>query len=147
MSLKKRLNKEMKQAMKAGEKLRLDVIRLLRSRIKNTEIDQGELDDVQVQEIVQRQIKQWKDAIIDYKQGHRQDLVTEAQQKISILQEFLPPQLSDDELRKIIKQVKTKTNLDQAGPLIGKVKEKVSNQAEGAKIAELVRELMAEEDN
>jgi uncharacterized protein len=142
MSLKDRLIQEMKQAMKAKDQLRLDVIRLLRARIKNIEIDQGEIDDEQVQQVVQQQIKQWKDAVVDYEKGSREDLVEEAQQKIKILQEFLPDQLSDDELKKIIAQVKQETGLDQVGPLIGKVKQRVANQAEGSKIASLVQEMM-----
>lgn len=143
MSLKDRLIEEMKQAMKAKDQLRLDVIRLLRARIKNIEIDKGEIDDEQVQQVVQQQVKQWKDAVIDYKKGDRQDLVEEAQQKIEILQEFLPAQLSEDEIKEIITQVKQATGLDQVGPLIGKVKQKVGNQAEGSKIAALVQEMMS----
>ncbi len=142
MTLKDRLVVEMKQAMKAKDQLRLDVVRLLRARITNIEIDQGEINDTQVQQVVQQQIKQWKDALVDYEKGQRQDLVAEAQQKIKVLQEFLPTQLSDDELKSIIAQVKQETELDQAGPLIGKVKQKVGNQAEGSKIASLVQEML-----
>lgn len=143
MSLQDRLIEEMKQAMKAKDQLRLDVIRLLRARIKNIEIDQGEIDDEQVQQVVQQQIKQWKDAVVDYEKGDRADLVDEAKQKIAVLQEFLPAQLSDEELKSIIKQVQSETNLDQPGPVIGKVKQKVGNQAEGSKIAALVQEMMS----
>ena len=142
MSLQDRLIEEMKQAMRDRNQLRLDVIRLLRARIKNVEIDQGEVNDQQVQNIVQQQIKQWKDAVIDYEKGSRQDLVDEAMQKIKVLQEFLPAQLSDDELKMIIEQIVVDTSLCQVGPLIGQVKQKVGNQAEGAKIALLVQEII-----
>jgi hypothetical protein len=140
-NLKQQLLKEMKQAMKAGNKLKLEVIRMLRSRIKNVEIDQGELDDDGVQNVVRKQIKQWKDALQDYKRGERSDLVEETEQKIKLLQAYIPEQLSNQELEEIIKQVKQETGIDKIGPLTGKVVEKVGNKAEGSRIAQLVGKL------
>lgn len=143
MSLQKKLLEEMKQAMKDGNKLKLGVIRLLRSRIKNVEIDKGkELEDKEIQQVVSQQIKQWKDALGDYEKGGRPDLVEETKSKIKLLQEYMPEQLTDDELKEIINQVKEQTGLDQVGPLIGKVKQQVGNQAEGSKIAELVKQIL-----
>ncbi|HQM15624.1 MAG TPA: GatB/YqeY domain-containing protein [Candidatus Woesebacteria bacterium] len=107
MNLKEKLFEDMKQAMKAKETTRLGTIRLLIARIKNVEIDRGELNDGQVEEIVMSQIKQWQDAITDYQRGKREDLVQEAQQRIEVLQQYLPPQLSDQDLttvsRKLLK--------------------------------------------
>ena len=143
MSLQDQLFEEMKQAMKAHDQLKLDVIRLLRAKIKNVEIDRGEQDDAGVQKIVQQMIKQWKDAIIDYKKGNRDDLVQEAEAKVKLLTVYLPAQLSDDELKKIIEEVKTTTGLDQVGPLIGQVKQQVGNQADGRRVAQLVNQLMS----
>jgi len=143
MSLQDQLFEEMKQAMKAHDQLKLDVIRLLRAKIKNVEIDRGEQDDAGVQKIVQQMIKQWKDAIIDYKKGNRDDLVQEAEAKVKLLTVYLPAQLSDDELKQIIEEVKTTTGLDQVGPLIGQVKQKVGNQADGRRVAQLVNQLMS----
>ena len=143
MSLQDQLFEEMKQAMKAHDQLKLDVIRLLRARIKNVEIDHGEQADADVQKIVQQMIKQWKDAIVDYKKGNRDDLVEEAEAKVKLLEAYLPAQLSDDELKKIIEEVKTTTGLDQVGPLIGQVKQKVGNQADGRRVAQLVNQLMS----
>jgi uncharacterized protein YqeY len=142
MSLKDQLIEDMKQAMKAKDSLKLDVIKLLRSRIKNVEIDNGEQNDEQVQKIVQQQIKQWKDAIVDYKKGDRQDLVKEAEAKVEILQSYLPEQLSDEEIKKTVKKIMEETGLDQIGPLIGKVKAKLGNQADGASIAKVVKEML-----
>ncbi len=141
MSIKKQLLEEMKQAMKSGQKLKLEVVRMLRSRIKNEEIDQGQLDDEGVQAVVKRQIKQWKDALEDYKEGGRQDLIEETQQKIELLQEYLPEQLSVEELKKVIKKVKEESGIKQTGPLIGKVMEKVGNKAEGSEVAKLVNQV------
>lgn len=142
MSLKQQLMDEMKQAMKSGDKLKLEVIRLLRSRVKNVEIDQGEVGDEGVQQVAASQIKQWKDALQDYKQGGRQDLVEETEQKIKVLQTYLPQQLTDVEINQIIVRLKQETGLDQPGPLIGKVMAQVGNRAEGSRVAQLVREAL-----
>lgn len=142
MNLKKQLFEDMKQAMRAKETLRLDTIRLLIARIKNVEIDRGELDDSQVEEIVASQIKQWQDAQTDYQRGNRDDLVQEAKQKIEVLGQYLPPQLSDSELTTLILETIKKTGLEQAGPIIGKVKQQLGNQADGARIAKMVSSLL-----
>ncbi len=138
MSLQDQLMEDMKQAMRAKQTLRLDTIRMLRAKIKNEEIDKGPQTDEQVEALVSQTIKQWQDAIEDYKKGNRQDLVDEAQQKIDVLEEYLPEQLSDEKLLEIITQVRQETGLDQMGPIIGKVKQKVGNQADGGRVAKLV---------
>ena len=143
MSLQDQLLENMKQAMRDKDEVKLGTIRMLRAKIKNQEIDLGPLDDEQVQKLAQQTIKQWQDAIHDYKKGDRQDLVEEAEQKIEILQEYLPQQLSDEELAEIINQIKEETGLDQVGPIIGKVKQKVGNQAEGSRIAKLVNQIFS----
>lgn len=142
MSLKQQLIEEMKQAMKSGQKVKLEVIRMLRSRIKNVEIDEGELDDAGVQKVVVKQIKQWKDALEDYKRGGREDLVEETEQKIEFLEVYLPKQMSEEELRQVIEKVKAESGIEQAGPLIGKVMQAVGTQADGSKVAQLVREMV-----
>lgn len=146
MSLKKQLLEEMKQAMKKGNKVKLEVVRMLRSRIKNVEIDQGELNDEGVQGVVKKQIKQWKDALEDYKKGGREDLVEETKEKIELLQEYMPEMMSEEEIKKIIKKVKEETGLDQIGPLIGKVMSEVGNKAEGSKVSQLVKQVLGEEN-
>ncbi|KUK79605.1 MAG: GatB/Yqey domain-containing protein [Microgenomates bacterium 39_7] len=142
MSLKKQLIEDMKQAMRNKDALKLDVIRLLRAQIQNVEINEGELTNEQIEQLVSRAVKQWQDAIQDYKRGDRQDLVEEAQQKIDILQEYLPQQLTDEQLLGLIKKVKQETGLDKIGPIIGKVKQQVGNQADGSRIAKLVSQVM-----
>jgi len=140
MSLQQQLLEDMKQAMRDRATLQLDTIRMLRAKIKNEEIDQGPLSDEQVEKLVSQTIKQWQDAIGDYKKGNRDDLVQEAVQKIEVLQKYMPQQMSDEQLLEIITQVRQETGLDQVGPIIGKVKQKVGNQADGQRIATLVNQ-------
>jgi uncharacterized protein len=143
MSIQDQLLANMKQAMRDKDEVKLGTIRMLRAKIKNQEIDTGPLDDEQVQKLAQQTIKQWQDAIQDYKKGDRQDLVAEAEKKIEILKDYLPKQLSDEELTQIINQVKEELGLDQVGPIIGKVKQKVGNQADGSRIAKLANQLLS----
>ncbi len=143
MSLNNQLLQDMKQAMRDKDSLKLGVIRLLRSKIKNAEIEQGELVDDQIENLVAQSVKQWQDATSDYQKGGRDDLVKETKQKISILKEYLPQQIDDEQLLDIIDQVCQDTGLDQVGPIIGKVKQKVGNQASGARVAQLVKQKLS----
>jgi len=143
MSLKQQLLEEMKTAMKSGDKVRLGVIRMLRSRIKNVEIDEGELDDAGVQKVVKQQVKQWKDALQDYIDAGREDLVEETEAKLAILQEYMPEQLSEEKIKEIIAEVKKASGVDQVGPLIGQVMAKVGDKADGSLVAKLVRESLS----
>lgn len=144
MSLKDDLMQQMKEAMKAKDTETLSTIRLLRSEIKNFEIDNGEQDDAGVQKIVARMIKQWKDAINDYKAGGREDLVVEAQQKLKVLEKFLPAQMSEEAVRKLVAEVVVEAGADaKPGPVTGMVMKKVAGKADGGLVAKLVKELLA----
>ncbi len=144
MSLQERLIEDMKQAMRDKQALRLDTIRMLRAKIKNVEIDNGPQNDEQVEKLVSQTVKQWLDAIEDYKKGNRDDLVAEAQQKIKVLEEYLPQQLSDEQIIEIIKKIKQESEGIQMGPLIGLVKQRVGNSADGARIAKLVNQVFSD---
>ncbi len=140
MSLQDRLIEDMKQAMRDKQTLRLDTIRMLRAKIKNEEIDNGPQTDEQVEKLVSQTVKQWLDAIEDYKKGNRDDLVEEAQQKIKVLEEYLPQQLTDEQIIETINKIRQESSDIQRGPLIGLVKHQVGNSADGARIAQLVNQ-------
>lgn len=142
MSLKQQLTEEMKQAMRDRNSLKLNTIRFLLSEIKNVEIDDGEQDDAGVIKIVARQIKAIKDAVEDFKKADRTDIVDEEMQKVAVLETFLPKQLSDDELLTIARQVKDETGMTVMGPLIGAVKAKVGDQADGQRVAAAVKQVL-----
>jgi len=143
MSLKEEITQQMKTAMKAREMETLTTIRSLMSEIKNFEIDNGEQDDAGVQKIVARMIKQWKDAINDYKAGNRADLVEEAEKKIVVLEQFLPEQMSEAEVRKIAESVVASAGADaKPGPVTGMVMKQVAGKADGGTVAKIVRELL-----
>lgn len=142
MSLKDQLTEDMKTAMKARDTAKLGVIRFLRSEIKNYEIDHGEQDDAGVLKIIARQVKQMKDAMTEYQKGGRQDLVDEETEKVTILESYLPEQMSDQDLQKVVQEVISAVEDKNMGSVIKAVREKVGDQADGSRIAATVKELL-----
>ena len=97
MSLKERLMADLKEAMKSKDKLRKDVITMVRAAIKQKEVDERvELSDSDVEDIIGKQLKEKKSSIEEFKKGNREDLVEHTNQEIEILLDYLPEQLSDE---------------------------------------------------
>jgi uncharacterized protein YqeY len=143
MSFSQQLIDDMKQAMKAGDKVKLSVIRFLRSEIKNYEIDHGEQDDAGIEKIVAKQVKQVKESITEYKKAGRDDLVSQEEPKLKILEEYLPEQMLDEELQVVIDEVLSSMDSPEMGPAIGQVMRKVQGKADGGKVSVLVRQALA----
>ena len=113
MSLKTQLMDDMKAAMKAKEagKQKLAVIRMVRSAIRQTEIDgKKELDDNDVIALISKEVKMRKDSIEEFKKGGRQDLVEQTEAEIAVLMPYLPEQLSEEEVRALVKEAIANTN-------------------------------------
>lgn len=118
------LQSDMKQALKAGEKQKLSTIRMLLSAIKNESIEKRkELTDEEILTVIQREIKQRRNAIEEFKKGNRADLVNESETEIAWLEAYLPAQLSDDELDTLVHQVITDLNAtpQEFGKVMGKL--------------------------
>ena len=143
--LKQRLVEDMKTAMKAGEKRRLGVIRLINAAIKQREVDERkETTDADVLAIVDRMIKQRKDSIAQFEAGKREDLAAVERAEIAVLQAYLPAQASDAEIDAMIAEAVASTGA--AGPAgIGKVmaiiKPKLAGKADMAAISARVSPL------
>jgi len=143
MSLSQQLVDDMKQAMRDKNKVKLSVIRYLRSGIKNHEIDHGEQDDAGVEKIVAKQVKQVRESIEEYQKAGRSDLVSEEEAKLKILEEYSPEQMSDEEIQAVINEVLSGIENPQMGPAIGLVMKKVQGRADGSKVSQLVRQALA----
>lgn len=143
MSLKDKLMDDMKNAMRARDSVRLGVIRFLRSEIKNIEIDHGDQSDADVLKIIARQVKSMKDANSEYAKGDRNDLVEDNNTKIVILEEYLPKQLSDEKLEKIVKSVIDSAEEKHMGKIIGQVVKQAGATADGGRISQMVRKLLS----
>jgi len=142
--LEEKILAEYKEAMKSQDKLRSSTLSFLRAELMNAAIAKKKkaLDDNEVVAIVKKQIKQRQDSIEQFTKGNRQDLAAKEQAELKILEVYLPPQLTDDELKRIIEE--TAVSLSAQGPQdMGKVMKEVSlkvgQQADGKKVSEFVR--------
>jgi uncharacterized protein YqeY len=139
MNLKDKLTEDMKTAMKSRDSVKLGVVRFLRSEIKNFEIDNGEQDDKGVEKIIASQTKKIKDAMLEFKKAGRNDLVEEETVKISIMESYLPEQMSDLDLEKIVEDCINAAEDKNMGKIIGVVVKQVDGKADGGRISAIVR--------
>jgi len=142
MSLKERITDDMKAAMRAGEKDRLGVIRMITSAIKQREVDERiVLDDTQVLSVLEKMIKQRKESLAQFQAGNRQDLVDKESAEITLLQTYMPSRLSDAEVDALIAEAIAATGasgIKDMGKVMGVIKAKAQGRADmaavGAKI-------------
>lgn len=147
MSLKYTLTEAVKTAMKAREMDTVKVLRNVQAALKKIEIDsQIELDDKAVLEQLQKQIKQRQESLTIYQANGREDLAQKEQFEINVIEQFLPAQLSDDELTAIITATISETGaagMKDMGKVMNVVKEKTVGQADPAVISGLVKKALA----
>lgn len=147
MSLKQTINDQVKQAMKAGEKDRVKVLRLLTAAIKQREVDERiELDDAQVLAVIDKMVKQRRESIEQYTAGNRPELAAAEQAEIDILAEFLPEPLSEQELNAMIDQAIEASGASQMsdmGKVMGQLKPKVQGRADMKQVSAAVRARLA----
>lgn len=134
MSLKGKILDDVKDAMKAGEKDRLKVLRLITAAIKQVEVDERvETDDAAVLNILNKMVKQRRDSITQFKQGNRQDLADIEQAEIEIVADYLPEQLSDAELDALVEDAISTTGAESIrdmGKVMGAVKARAQGRAD-----------------
>ncbi len=144
--IKEQLNEDMKTAMKAGDKLRLSVVRMLMSELKNEKIAKGaELDEASERRVLTSYAKKRKEAMDAARAGGREELAQREQKELDITMSYLPKQLSDDELRAVVKKVVDASGASGAaafGVVMKSVMAEVGGQADGKIISSLVRELL-----
>jgi len=146
MSLKESLPAELKDALRAGDKVRLGTIRLILSAVNYAEIDQQKaLDDPGVHAVIAKMIKQRRESIDAFKAGNRPDLVAQEQAELEILESYLPRQLSRDEIiaeaKKVIAEVGANKPQDM-GKVMGKLSPLLRGKADGKEVAAVVTELL-----
>jgi len=135
VTLKEQLKSDLKDAMRAKEIERRDSIRSINTMIKQIEVDERiELDDAKIIQLIQKGIKQREEAILQFKEAQREDLVANEQQQIDIFNQYLPKQLTDDELEAVIKSIIEEvgaTSMKDMGKIMNPAKEKVGGSADG----------------
>jgi len=148
MALKEKLTEDMKAAMKAreGGKKRLSVIRMVRSSLKNVEIDKKrELSEDEVLEILAKEVKKRKDALEEYMRAGRQDIADGLNEEITILMEYLPQQMSEDDVRSLVNEVITEVRPSgpkDMGRVMSALMPRVKGRADGKLVNRIVKEIL-----
>lgn len=146
MSLKETLMSDLKAAMKAKDSIKKSTVTMVRAAVKQIEIDsRKELNDEEIIEVVAKQVKQRKDALAEFAKAERDDLVEETKAEIEVLMNYLPKQLSKEELTSIVKEaVETvgATTVKDMGKIMKEVMPKIKGRADGKAVNEIARELL-----
>jgi len=147
MSLEERLVDEMKQAMKANDKARLSTIRMIRTAVKNKEIDlRNKLDDDEILRVIQGMVRKSEESVEQFKAGGRMDLVEKETKEIEILRSYLPQALSKEDVIRIIDESIQETqasSLKDLGKVMKSVMPKLTGKADGKLINQLVKERLS----
>jgi uncharacterized protein len=143
MSLKAQISEDMKNAMRAKDSVRLGAIRLLQAAIKQREVDERvELDDAAVVSVIEKMLKQRRDSIAAYESANRTDLADIEKFEVTVLQVYLPQQLTEDEITVIVDKVIAETGASGAkdmGKVVGAVRPLVTGKADMAKVSGLIK--------
>ena len=147
-NLKEKLSADLKQAMKGGDTVRRSVIRLVLAAVKNAEIaKQAALEDGDILGVIAKEVKQRQESIEAFRQGNRQDLVAKEEAELAVLQEYLPEQMTRDEVlaeaRRIIEEVGAQGPRDK-GKVMPKLIAQLKGRADGREINEVVTELLSQ---
>ncbi len=147
MSLKDQIKADIKEAMRAKDTARRDTLRNLSAAIKQIEVDERkELSDSEVEAILTKYAKQREDALAQFKEAGRDDLVAKEEAELAVVRSYLPEPLSDEELKAavvaIVEQVGA-TSMKDMGKIMGAVKKEYGSRADGAKVNKLVKEILS----
>jgi uncharacterized protein len=143
VSLKERITDDMKAAMRAGEKDRLGLIRMINAAIKQREVDERiSLDDAQVLAVLEKMIKQRKEALVQFQAGNRPDLVAKESAEITLLHAYLPSQLTEAEVDALILEAIASCgakSVKEMGKVMGIIKSKAQGRADMAAVGAKIR--------
>jgi uncharacterized protein YqeY len=148
-TLKDRLTEDMQAAMKSGDKARLSVLRMALAGVKQREVDtRRPLDDAGVQTVIERMIKQGKDALTQFRDGGRADLVAKEEFELKVLQTYLPQQLSESELDAFIAEcieAAKATTVKDLGKVMGVIKTRAAGRVDMSTVSARVRTMLTPE--
>lgn len=147
MNIKQKLISDMKEAMKAGDVIKRDTLRMVDSMIKNSEIEKMKkekgLNDEEVLDVISRAVKQRKDSVVQYKAGGRTDLAEKEKKEIEILMGYLPEQMSEEETKKAVKEIIIQVGAQSKadiGKVMGAAMGRLKGKADGSSVKKIVEE-------
>ena len=145
--LKEKLMEDLKKSMKEKNNLRKNVVQMVRAAILQIEKDKGiEVDDNKILEIIAKEVKTRNDSLADFEKGGREDLVEQAKKEIAVLSEYLPKQLTKEELKEKLTQIIADlgaTSIKEMGAVMKEAKAQIGTSADGRTINEVVKELLS----
>lgn len=145
--LRTRINEDVKTAMKAKDKPRLNVLRLITAALKQKEVDERiELDDAQVLAVLEKMVKQRKDSIEQYQKAGRDELAEQEAFEIGIIQEYLPEQLSEAEIEALVDEALAATgarSMQDMGKVMGQLKPRLAGRADMGQVSQLIKKRLA----
>ncbi|WP_417333466.1 GatB/YqeY domain-containing protein [Halarcobacter sp.] len=146
MSLKQKLKDDLKLAMREKNIVKRDSIRSINTMIKQIEVDERkELNDEDILKLIQKGIKQREEAIAQYKEASREDLVEKEQEQVDVFKEYMPQQLSDEDLETAMKEIIAEvgaTTIKDMGKVMGTASKKLAGVADGKRINEMTKKLL-----
>lgn len=144
--LKEELMQDLKDAMKEKNTIKKDTVQMVRAAILQIEKDKGiDVDDNKIIEIIAKEVKGKKDALVEFEKGGRDDLIEQTNKEIEVLEKYLPKQLSKDEIKEKVEEVINKlgaTSMKDMGPVMKEAKAIIGAAADGRAINEVVKELL-----
>ncbi|AXH15380.1 GatB/YqeY domain-containing protein [Malaciobacter mytili] len=147
MSLKEQLKEDLKDAMRAKDLVKRDSIRAINTMIKQVEVDERkDLNDEDILKLIQKGIKQREEAAVQYKDANREDLESKELEQVEVFRSYLPKQLSDEELENAMKEIITEvgaSSVKDMGKVMGVATKKFAGVADGKRINEMVKKLLA----
>lgn len=146
MTLRDKLEDDIRESMRGRDQARLDALRFFKAAVQAAEKEDGKaLDDLRMVDVVSKQVNDRRESIRMFQQGDRTDLATKETAELKVLEEYLPPQLSQDELEKLIRDLVTEvgaTSVKDKGKLMGRLMPQVKGKADGAVVNELVTQIL-----
>lgn len=144
MTTVERLDQDFKEAMKTKEELTLSTLRMVRTALKNKQIElQHELVEAEVTAVLKTMIKQYQDALADFANANRQDLVERQQKEIDLIARYLPPAMAPDELERVVKEALEVSGIKEVGKAMGAAMKAVAGRADGTEVRRIVEKLLA----
>ena len=151
MGLKDQINQDLKDAMKSGDKNKVNAVRAIRAALLEKEVSlrvggKAELNEEQELEVVMSLAKKRKDSIQQYQDAGRNDLVATEQAELAVIDAYLPAQISDEEIRNVIQEIITNagaTSMKDMGKVMGAAMKQLKGKADGGKVQEIVKSALS----
>jgi uncharacterized protein YqeY len=147
MTLKEKIDEDLKNSLKAKDATRTACLRMLKASLKNKQVELGrEMEDQEILSVVSSMVRKGKEAAGEFKRGGRDDLASKEEQEINIFYEYMPKQCSPNEIRKVLQEIISDVSAEgpkDMGKVMKAAMERLSGKAQGKEISEIARQLLS----